>query len=140
MRGADALVANSRLFEALQAAFGVRFAAWNGATSRCDAVIVVGDDAVPSAAQAAVYGVPTLAVAGEAAAAASCDIKLGRDRAIDRRLHGIVLVDQPRAAVLDVTPGETVLADAPTGPAWTASGAGARVDRVSGPLPVLGER
>lgn len=140
VRGADGLVANARLFDALQAAFGVRFAAWEDSPSRCDAVILVGDDAIPSAAEASAFGVPTLAILGtRAAEASSTDIHVGRDSAIDRRLHGIVLVEQPPTAALAIARGESVLADGPLGPAWATSRTAWRIDRVSGPLPVLGE-
>jgi hypothetical protein len=127
------LDARRRLFDALEAAFGVRFSAQGPA----DALLALGEDCVPPAAELVARGLPALAV-GSIAHHSEERVVVGDHAAVDPRLRGLVLIDQPSGPELAPTAGETVLAASEAGPAWTTTGGPVRVDRVRGSLPALG--
>ncbi|MCW2958639.1 MAG: hypothetical protein JWP18_1442 [Solirubrobacterales bacterium] len=134
------LTRNSRLLQALEAAFDVQFVPWHETGPRVDALILAGDDGVPTPDVAAFYGVPALAIQDAAGPTpGTAEIRIGEHAAIDRRLRGVVLVDQAPGRPLVPAAAEAVLAWGPDGPAWTTSTGACRVDRVGGGLPVLAD-
>jgi len=132
VRPAKALSDHARLFTALELAFAVRFVASDEADTVADGLLRVGDVApAPSP-------VPSLAFAGESAAAPVQDVRLLDDPAVDPRLRGLVLPQHRLAAPLEVREGDAILAAVPSGPAWLRRrDGGASCDVVRVPLTEL---
>lgn len=138
VRPAVRLADHARLFASLEAAFNVRFVPWSLDSPPIDGVIVVGSGSVPTLAEAAVDGVPALAL-GDAFGrlGPAEDVRLGKHHAVDRRLWDVLLQRQSPGPALEPTTEEAVLAAARYEPAWTRGHRGAPIDRVRAALPQL---
>ena len=139
VRPVAALAARPRLFAALEAAFPVRFQAEPTADGAVAGVLAVGHADLPSSAGLAAVGLPTLAVYGEAVATGEREeLRLASAPGVDRRLRGVALGDRLAAPPLEPAPGDEVLAQADSGPAWTLAAGPTPVHRVRAALPELG--
>jgi hypothetical protein len=133
---ASELECRTRLFAALEEAFPVRFRA-AGTVGHSDAVLVLTDDApLPADLPSAPLPVFAARVAPAATAAAIGPeaVELLAVDEVDRRLRGITLQGHVTSGPLGETDGETVLAAAPSGAAWSFCGTH---HRVSAALPEL---
>lgn len=132
------LEGNRRLFEALEAAFPVRFCAWRRDDGPYDGLIVIGRDSVPGRPEDA-PDVPVLALAdGGTPHALEELVRLGDHVAVDRRLRGLSLPSAGSGIAIEVAEGEEVIASASSGPYWTVTAGPARMHRVRAALPRLG--
>jgi hypothetical protein len=136
---AGALTSERRLLCALEDAFPVRFVPRRSDGPALGGVIVLGDPAPPTAAEAAAYGVPVLALAREVARPGLVEqLDIADEPALDRRLRGIPLGGQVAGARLHPVPGDEALALGAEGPWWTHTPGPVPVDRVAAALPRLG--
>jgi hypothetical protein len=137
----EALDARPRLFAALEAAFPVAFTPWQADTGVVEAVVAVAAAGapLPTSDQLARYGVPVLAVAGDAVTSSSPQaVELLDVAPVDRRVRGIVVSERLTGASGGrAGEGEQVLAAAGTTAAWTRTCAPHAVHRVRSSLPEL---
>jgi hypothetical protein len=132
------LAAHRRLFDALEAAYPVRFCAWDSGEQVCDALIVTAAGAVPSRPEGA-PDVPVLAIAADAPAATGHeDVRLAGHEAIDRRLRGLTLPVHEVRLEMRAAEGDEVIADGSSGAFWTLTPGPLPVHRVRAALPALG--
>lgn len=133
-----AIAERPRLFAALEAAFPVRFAPWSFGLSDAAGLLTIGaEGALPPGAEPGRNRLPTLVVAGEATASAE-RFTVQEAQGVDRRLHGIELVDRFTAPPLERVEGaEDVLAVTGAQPVWLASRGAVPVHRVRSALPEL---
>jgi hypothetical protein len=135
-----ALAERPRLFDTLAAAFPVSFVPVEDAGAEAGAVIAfdAGDRPLDPAALAR-GGKPAFAIGAGTGAAAAQTVVLADSPSVDRRVRGLSLPDRldgPAIGPLDDS--ARVLAEAPSGPAWTVSQGEAPVHRVRSSLPELG--
>jgi hypothetical protein len=122
----------SRLFDALEAAFPVRFRGHDAGAPPADGFLEVG----PHAGSEVVPGPAIVFTATDAAAV--CDVRVAADAAVNRSLHGASLSAQSVGSPLDVRSGERVLALGVVGPVWTRGrDPQCQTTRVASSLPAL---
>ncbi|HEY2055856.1 MAG TPA: hypothetical protein VGH14_18135 [Solirubrobacterales bacterium] len=140
VRPGRALRERLRLFGVLETAFPVSFVPLDGevSTAAAPTIVFAGRGDHPSPTELARGGEPSLVVGAEDAGGAAHTVKLGNDRAVDARLHGVELPDRPGAHAIAPDGHTTLLATACDGPVWLrcATG-GTTVDLLAGALPEL---
>ena len=141
VRPGRALRERPRLFGVLETAFPVSFVPLDGEVSAAAAPTIVfaaSGDRI-AADELARGGEPAFVLGAEDAGAAR-PARLGNDRDLDARLHGVELPDRPGAHRVAPDGPATLFATASDGPAWMrrATG-GTTVDLLAGSLPELGE-
>jgi hypothetical protein len=140
VRPATALEQHRRLFDALEAAFAVRFVGRRADARRVDGSIVVGDQALTTEAGGARPEAPTLSLA----AAGDTGDGLGEVRVVghvrvDRCLWDVVLRGQNTGPPLQPAEDDEPLALSVDGPAWVRRNGSLIAERVSTPLPSFDE-
>jgi hypothetical protein len=135
-----ALAERPRLFDTLEAAFPVSFVSVEGAGAEAAAVIAFGEGDGPlDPDELSQGGKPVFAIGAGAQGGAAQAVVLADSPAVDRRLRGLSLTDRLDGPAIDSVDGSAqVLADAPSGPAWTVSEGEAPVHRARSSLPELG--
>jgi len=132
------LADHSRLFEALELAFAVRFVGGHAGDKALDGVLSLGPDVDPLSDDGRLLRAATLTLTGPAGRTAGvCDVHIAR-QGVDRRVRNIVLGGQaagPSLAPVDEEP----LALGPDGPVWLRRTGPQPVFRVSACLPTLEE-
>jgi len=130
------LAAHSRLFEALELAFAVRFVA-RGAGDALDGVLALGPSAQPPSEDGSLPPTATLKLAGGAGRSGGvCDVRLAVHPGVDRRMRNVVLAGQAAGPSLHPVDEES-LAFGPGGPVWTRRSGPQPIDRVAACLPIL---
>ncbi len=134
-----ALAARRRLFGTLEAAFPVTFVPIEGVDPAAEAVISFGDaDDGPEPGRG--RDLPRFVVADDAGSGEIEAVSLADAADVDRRVRGLDLPDRlDRGTIAPPDASTRVLAEAPSGPAWTLSEAAAPAHRVrSAPCPSWG--
>lgn len=136
-----ALRERSRLFAVLEAAFPVSFvASGSEPIAPTPTIVFAGRGEHPAPTELARGGAPVLVLGEEDAVRPAHVVKLGNDRGVDRRLHGVELPDRPGAHRILPDGPATLLATACDGPVWLrCSSGGTTVDLLAGALPELAE-
>jgi hypothetical protein len=135
----SALPARPRLFSALREAVPVRFRPYSEGGPDADGLMVLTDGPGLEWDQSLRRGgAPVLVLSGDGAAAGEREeIRLLNVTELDCTLRGISLHDRPVARSPEQGGGETVLAEAPSGPVWTVSGGPAPIHQVRSVLSEL---
>lgn len=135
-----ALAERPRLFATLEAAFPVSFVSPDEAGADAAAVICFGEDDEPLDYEAlSRVGKPVLAIGTGARGGTAEAVVLADSPTVDRRVRSLSLPDRlDGPAIGSLDDSAQVLADAPSGPAWTVSGAEVPIHRTRASLPELG--
>lgn len=135
-----ALAERPRLFDTLEAAFPVSFVSVEGAGADAAAVIVFDEGDEPlEPDELSRWGKPVFAIGAGARRGAAQAVVLADSPLVDRRVRGLSLPDRLDGPAIDSLDYSTqVLAEAPSGPAWTVSEGEAPVHRARSSLPELG--
>jgi hypothetical protein len=138
----SALAERPRLFGVLEAAFPVSFLPAGGAGGDAPAVIAFGENGKPpNLDELSRVRKPVFAIGAGASGGAAQAVTLADSPEVDRRLRGLSLPDRLDGPAIDsLDDSAQVLADAPSGPAWTVSKGEAPMHRARSSLPELGTK